>query len=82
MDKGLSRFIFDFVTANLVNWTLTNPTLRIIVRVGIAYGSDTRRATELLYEVAKANPNVLEEPEPVVIFSEFSDSSLNFELRL
>ena len=72
----------EFVTGNLVNWTLTNPTLRLILHVGIAYGSDTRLATRLLYEVAKTNSHVLEDPEPVVVFSEFGDSSLNFELRL
>lgn len=72
----------DFVTGNLVNWTLSNPYLRVIVNVGIAYGSDTRLATKLLYQVAEENPNVLDNPEPVVIFNEFGDSSLNFELRL
>lgn len=72
----------EFVTGNLVNWTLTNPTLRLIVTVGVAYGSDTRLATQLLYRVAEENPQVLEEPEPVVIFREFGESSLDFELRL
>ncbi len=72
----------DFVTGNLVNWTLSNPHLRLIVRVGIAYGSDTRLATKLLYQVAAENCNVLDNPEPIVIFNEFGDSSLNFELRL
>jgi small-conductance mechanosensitive channel len=37
-----------FVTDNLINWTLTNPDLRMILKVGIAFGSDTRKATELL----------------------------------
>jgi len=72
----------EFVTGNLVNWTLANPTLRLVVGVGVAYGSDTRLATRLLYRIAKENPNVLDEPEPVVVFTEFGDSSLNFELRL
>lgn len=71
-----------FVTGDLVNWTLSNPTLRVIITVGIAYGSDTRMATKLLYEVAHTNINVLKEPEPVVVFTEFGDSSLNFDLRL
>ncbi len=72
----------EFVTGNLVNWTLTNPTLRLIVTVGVAYGSDTRLVTQLLYRVAEENEHVLEEPEPVVIFSAFGESSLNFEMRL
>jgi potassium efflux system protein len=72
----------EFVTGHLVNWTLTNPTLRLIVNVGVAYGSDTRLTTNLLYRVAHENSEVLSEPEPVVVFKEFGDSALNFELRV
>lgn len=72
----------EFVTGNLVNWTLSNPNLRLVIKVGVAYGSDTRLATELLYKVAADNPHVLESPEPIVVFQEFGESSLNFELRL
>ncbi len=72
----------EFVTGNLVNWTLSNPNLRLVIKVGVAYGSDTRLATALLYKVAADNPQVLESPEPVVVFHEFGESSLNFELRL
>jgi potassium-dependent mechanosensitive channel len=71
----------DFVTGNLVNWTLSNSNLRVVMSVGVAYGSDTELATKLLYEVAAANPNVLNEPEPLVIFTQFGASSLDFELR-
>jgi potassium efflux system protein len=53
----------------------------VIVKVGIAYGSDTAKATKLLYEVAAGNPKVLDDPAPRVVFQEFGDSSLNFELR-
>lgn len=72
----------EFVTGNVVNWTLSSPTLRIVQRVGIAYGSDTRLATDVLYQVAREHPQVLAEPEPVVVFTEFGDSTLNFELRV
>ena len=72
----------EFVTGNLVNWTLTTPNLRLIISVGVAYGSDTRLATELLYQAAKENPNVLDDPRPVVVFNEFGASSLDFQLRL
>lgn len=71
----------DFVTGNLVNWTLSNSNLRVVTTVGVAYGSDTTLATRLLYEVAAANPNVLKEPEPLVVFTQFGASSLDFELR-
>ncbi len=72
----------EFVTGNLVNWTLSTPNLRLVIHVGVAYGSNTRLATELLYKVAAENPKVLNTPEPSVVFNEFGDSSLNFELRL
>ncbi len=71
----------EFVTGQVVNWTLSDPILRVIVPVGIAYGSDTSRAEELLYKVARANSHVLDDPAPRVLFLGFGDSSLNFELR-
>ncbi|MEC9373343.1 MAG: mechanosensitive ion channel family protein, partial [Planctomycetota bacterium] len=61
---------------------LTDPILRIIIPVGVAYGSDTARAQEELLRVAKANEHVLEDPPPRALFLGFGDSSLNFELRV
>jgi potassium efflux system protein len=72
----------DFVTGKLINWTLTNPNLRIVIRVGIAYGSDTRLAVRLLEEAARAHPLALADPSPTVVFSQFGASSLDFELRV
>lgn len=71
----------EFVTGHLINWTLSNPMLRLICPVGVAYGSDTRLVTKLLYKVASEESEVLKTPEPVVVFDEFGDNSLNFELR-
>lgn len=71
----------EFVTGQLINWTLSDSVLRVVASVGIAYGSDTRLATELLYKVADDNPNVLDEPAPRVIFRSFGDSTLDFDLR-
>jgi potassium efflux system protein len=50
--------------------------------VGIAYGSDTDRAVEVLRKVAEDSVMVLHDPQPQVYFLEFGDSSLNFELRV
>jgi potassium efflux system protein len=72
----------EFVTGQVMNWTLSDSTLRIIVPVGIAYGSDTELAERLLYEVGRQTPRVLEEPKPRVWFTGFGDSSLIFELRV
>ena len=72
----------EFITGQLVNWTLSDNLLRRDFLVGIAYGSDIAKAERLLYEVAAANPLVLAEPAPIVLFKHFGDSSLEFELRV
>jgi len=72
----------DFVTGNLVNWTLSDPNLRLVLNLGIAFGSDTRLATRLLQEVAVANPLTLTDPEPVVLLSRIGNSSFEFEVRV
>ena len=72
----------EFVTGRLVNWTLSDKVLRITLKVGIAYGSDTDLAEKQLRKVAAEHPLVLEDPAPVILFQDFGDSSLNFELRV
>jgi potassium efflux system protein len=72
----------EFVTGQLTNWTLSDTILRLTVMVGVAYGSDTKLAEQLLLETARKNPIVLDDPAPVVVFSSFGDNSLNFELRV
>jgi potassium efflux system protein len=72
----------EFITGRLINWTLSDNVLRREFIVGIAYGSDIAKAEALLYEVARANPLVLQDPAPVVIFKSFGDNSLEFELRV
>lgn len=72
----------EFITGELVNWTLSDNVLRIDVPVGIAYGSDTELAHRLLLEAAMNHPSVLQDPPPVAIFDDFADSSLAFILRV
>lgn len=71
-----------FITGEVVNWTLSDPVLRLVIPVGIAYGSDTRKAEEILLRVAREDPAVMEDPAPSVVFNEFGDSALNFILRV
>jgi small-conductance mechanosensitive channel len=73
-----SSFIADTVT----NWSVGDPKIRINVPVGVAYGSDTELVKRLLLEVAENHPDVLKDPKPDVLFREFADSSLNFDLRI
>jgi potassium efflux system protein len=72
----------EFITGRLINWSLSDPIVRIIIPVGIAYGSDTELAEKLLLKAARGNRLVLSEPEPLAIFKGFGDNSLNFELRV
>ncbi len=70
-----------FITDRLINWTLSDKVIRVVVPVGIAYGSDTQKAHRVLLEVAQANKSVLKDPLPTVLFRGFGDSTLDFELR-
>jgi potassium efflux system protein len=72
----------EFVVGRLINWSLSDNYVRIRIPVGIAYGSDTKLAEELLIQVAGKNQRVLSEPAPQAVFKGFGDSSLNFELRV
>lgn len=71
-----------FITGTVKNWSLTTPITRLVVKVGIAYGSDVARAQKILLEVASKNENVLDTPAPIVLFLGFGDSSLDLELRV
>jgi len=71
----------DLITGRVTNWTLSDRLRRIEVAVGVAYGTDPHRVRELLLEVARAQPDCLDEPEPFVLFQGFGASSLDFSLR-
>ena len=65
----------------MTNWTLSDSTNRINVTVGVAYGTDTRQATALIREICLAHPDVLREPETLITFEQFGDSTLNITVR-
>lgn len=71
-----------FITDQVINWTLTDPITRVIVRVGVSYDADPARVQRLLLQVADENAMVLDDPAPQVFFLSFGDSALNFELRV
>ena len=72
----------EFIVGHLINWSLSDNLIRLKVPVGIAYGSDTDLAEQLLIKAANSNPLVLKSPEPKAVFLGFGDNTLNFELRV
>lgn len=64
----------------VVNWTLVDRHVRTVVRVGVAYGSPVRRVADLIQQAADNHANILREPPPLVIFDDFGDNALIFDL--
>ncbi len=68
------------VENSLVNYTLSDDVLRTTVSVGVAYGSPARKVEELLHRAIGEVPSVLSDPPPRVLFSEFGDNALQFDM--
>lgn len=64
----------------VVNWTLIDQLARSTVKVGVAYGSPAKKVAELILQAAKAQTEILSDPEPLVIFEDFGDNALIFEV--
>ncbi|MEO9614897.1 MAG: DUF3772 domain-containing protein [Nitratireductor sp.] len=71
----------DLIAGTVKNMTLTSPTGRVIVPVGVAYGSDLEKTRQILLDAVRDNDMVLSFPEPSVLFMGLGESSLDFELR-
>lgn len=69
-----------YLSSILYNWTENGSLTRENVEVGVAYGSDVNLVKKLLLEVANNNNSILKTPEPLVLFTDFGESSLNFKL--
>lgn len=65
----------------LTNWTYSSQKVRFAIRVGVAYGTDTRQAGRLLTEEALRHGLVQKDPAPLALFQDFADNALTFELR-
>ncbi len=76
--KSAEPVLVDFW---VTNWTHSDRRRRMEFPVGVAYGSDVQKVMSLLQDVAQSDEDLLKEPEPVVLFIGFGDSSLDFELR-
>lgn len=71
-----------FVTERLINWSLSDTVTRVVIRLGVAYGSDLDKVKEVLLQAAHEHPKVMPEPAPSVFFTTFGASTLDHELRL
>ncbi|MEN8693035.1 MAG: mechanosensitive ion channel domain-containing protein [Desulfobacterales bacterium] len=72
----------DLISNQVTNWTLRNRFARLIIPVGVAYGSNVSLVMETLMECAKSNPKVANHPPPKVLMLSFGESTLDFELRV
>jgi small-conductance mechanosensitive channel len=69
-----------YLTSTLFNWTENGTVLRGSVSVGVSYDSDVQKIKEILLQIANDHPNLIKNPSPKVLFNNFGDSALEFEL--
>jgi len=72
----------DFISSRVINWSHNDRNVRFGVEVGVSYNEDPEKIKDILLSVADDNSAVLKNPKSDVIFTEFGDSSLNFNLRV
>ncbi|NVK86775.1 MAG: mechanosensitive ion channel [Gammaproteobacteria bacterium] len=74
----------DLITNQVTNWMLNDSVGRIKIPIGVAYGSPTDKVKEILVKIAKDHKDLIQDDakHPIhIVFSNFGDSSLNFEIR-
>lgn len=72
----------NLITKEVTNWTRGDTIIRLVVPIGVAYGSDIDQVTNTLLEIARQQPEILTDPSPQAFFLAHGESSLDFELRV
>ncbi|WP_296701565.1 mechanosensitive ion channel domain-containing protein [Algoriphagus sp.] len=72
----------QFIDSQVINWSHNERKIRFNFPVGVSYKEDPQKVKAILMEVAKKNKGVLDTPEPDVLFEDYGDSSINFNLRV
>lgn len=71
----------ELTASKILNWThYGRGSSRINLKIGVGYGSDIDLVSRLLREVCEANPRVLQDPRPQVLFVAYGESSLDFSV--
>jgi potassium efflux system protein len=71
----------ELITGVVKNWTRANTLGRIVVKVGVGYDSDPDQVRDILMEIAKSHPQIVQSPAPGAFLLGFGESALEFELR-
>lgn len=71
----------EFITGRVLNWTLSDQVNRIVIPVGVAYGTDVDRAKRILLSLCESHPKTIQDPPTRVTFEQFGDSSLQLIVR-
>ena len=70
----------SFLEKNIINWTLSDKEVRAQITVGVIYGSPVREAERILLHAAEEHKRIRKVPKPFVLFNDFGDSALIFDL--
>ncbi len=71
----------DLITGRLLNWTLSDSMNRVVIKIGVGFETDTRRACQIVERILLAHPNLTKEPLPSVVFEEFAEGKLVLTIR-
>lgn len=72
----------QFIDNPVINWSHNDRNIRFNIPVGVSYKEDPEKIKRILLGVVKNNPGVLKYPEPDVLFEQYNDSSIDFNLRI